>query len=562
MLKRACTWLKRVGVLYLAGSLAVIAPTPLDLFVPIPATAVQTGAAITVTTSADELINNGNCSLREAIQTINTHTPVDACGESDVQTITLPSGTYTLTLAGPNEDENAAGDLDIKSNVTIQGPGVEPPWIDGNQLDRIFQVHAGATVTITNVMVRNGRAPDGTSDACNGGDGGGIANAGILTLAGCAIADNQAGNGCVGEGEQGDGGDGGRGGGVFNLGTLTLESSTVRDNIAGAGGDSGEFGSAGAAGYGGGIYNAGNLTIKNSTIRGNRTAIGGRFIAPPNIACGSGGHGGGLYNAGRLTLDSSTVHDNQTANGDSCGGSHAMAGNGGYGGGIYTTDTLKVSNTTISGNRTGAGGETLVDSGEGGHGGGIYNTGVLTIDNGTLTHNRAGAGGGDDGLNSGQGGGIYNSVGTAQARNTILAGNMSVQTGPDCNGVLTSAGFNLIQSSSDCTIVGNATGNLVGIDPLLLPLADYGGPTWTHALLPGSQAVDTGSCAAIDGTVITVDQRNIGRPQGVTCDIGAYEAPVFPKVYLPVVLRVDLEQTRGRASELFHNPAGTGRLKK
>ena len=103
--------------------------------------------------------------------------------------------------------------------------------------------------------------------------------------------------------------------------------------------------------------------------------------------------------------------------------------------------------------------------------------------------------------------------------------------------MLTSAGYNLIHVISGCTIAGDTTGNIVGVDPWLLPLADNGGPTWTHALAPGSLAVDAGSCTSMGGVAITVDQRGIGRPQGVTCDVGAYEAPVFPKVYLPVARR-------------------------
>jgi CSLREA domain-containing protein len=153
------------------------------------ATDIEAGAAIAVTTTADELIDNGNCSLREAIQTINTHAAVDACS-GDFETIELPSGNYTLTLAGPNEDDNAMGDLDIRSNVTIRGMGASPPWVDGNQLDRVLQVHTGATVAVTGVTISNGRASDGVSSGGgDGGDGGGIANAGTLTLRGCNISD-------------------------------------------------------------------------------------------------------------------------------------------------------------------------------------------------------------------------------------------------------------------------------------------------------------------------------------------------------------------------------------
>ena len=252
-------------------------------------------------------------------------------------------------------------------------------------------------------------------------------------------------------------------------------------------------------------------------------------------------------------MDGSTIHGNRTANGDSCGGSHAFAGDGGHGAGVYNANTLGLNNSTVSGNITGDGGASMGGPGDGGDGGGMYNAGTLIVDNGTISGNIAGHGGnviyqGSAG-DGGDGGGMYNAgtlttdngaiaiAVTIEVRNTILAGNSSAHAGPDCSGILTSVGYNLVQAVSGCTIAGNTTGNIVGMDPLLHPLADNGGPTWTHALAPGSLAVDAGSCTGIDGAAITVDQRGIGRPQGVTCDVGAYEAPVFPKVYLPFVSR-------------------------
>jgi CSLREA domain-containing protein len=95
------------------------------------ATGTEAGAAIVVTTTADELVDDGNCSLREAIQAVNTQIAVDACGDGGFETIELPSGVYTLTLAGPNEDDIATGDLDIKRSVTIQGRGQAYPWSRG-----------------------------------------------------------------------------------------------------------------------------------------------------------------------------------------------------------------------------------------------------------------------------------------------------------------------------------------------------------------------------------------------------------------------------------------------
>ncbi len=75
-------------------------------------------------------------------------------------------------------------------------------------------------------------------------------------------------------------------------------------------------------------------------------------------------------------------------------------------------------------------------------------------------------------------------------------------------------------------------------DPGIAPLSDNGGPTFTHALLPGSPAVDT----AIDGRCPATDQRGFGRPvdgdgDGVaTCDVGAFELhPEPPAVDIPAL---------------------------
>ena len=98
------------------------------------------------------------------------------------------------------------------------------------------------------------------------------------------------------------------------------------------------------------------------------------------------------------------------------------------------------------------------------------------------------------------GGGIYVGSGTVNLKNSIVTGN----TGGDISGTLIDQG-----------------NNLVGIDALLGPLADYGGPTQTMALLPGSPAVD----AISDGSCSSTDQR--GLPRVGNCDIGSFESQGF-----------------------------------
>ena len=262
----------------------------------------------------------------------------------------------------------------------------------------------------------------------------------------------------------------GYGGGIYNSSTLTLTNSTVTGNLASS--------------QGGGIYNIGFdtlMTITNSTINGNTANVGG-----------------GIYNetfTKKVTLTSSSVSDNTAIS---------------SGGGIYNRATLMtITNSTISGNTLSFGG-----------GGGIYNRATLTMTNSTISGNTASAGGS-------AGGGISN-FGTADLTNTIIAWNTATNS-PDCSGFLTSLGYNLIGDDTGCGFAP-VTGDLVNVDPALGPLRDNSGPTLTHALLPGSPAIDSGDDAVLGPPHnLTTDQRGQPRLQGVHVDIGAYEsAPVFP----------------------------------
>lgn len=138
---------------------------------------------ITVTTTADEVNNDGDCSLREAILAANGDTAVDNCSVgSGADVITLPPGTYTLSLAGAGEDAAQTGDLDLTANVTINGGGMNNSIIDGAGADRIFEVHTAAQVTINDLTVRNGSATSG----------GGINVSGALTLSGSRVTGSTA----------------------------------------------------------------------------------------------------------------------------------------------------------------------------------------------------------------------------------------------------------------------------------------------------------------------------------------------------------------------------------
>jgi CSLREA domain-containing protein len=225
--------------------------------------------------------------------------------------------------------------------------------------------------------------------------------------------------------------------------------------------------------------------------------------------------GGGIKNdLGSLWITDSIVSENSDFN---------------EGGGILNQDCeLTITNSTISGNSARLGG-------------GIFdNGGTLTLTNSTISGNTAERGAGlyedgngtiisstiSDNTATELGGGIR-VEGDTSLKNTILAGN-TAPVGPDCYNDITSLGYNLIFSIIDCTITGDTTGNIIGADPLLGPLLNNGGRTLTHALLPGSPAIDTGSD---DCPPPATDQRGFIRPQYEACDIGAFELierPVAP----------------------------------
>jgi len=175
----------------------------------------------------------GNCTLRQAVFASNV-----CAGE---QVIRIPAGTYSLTLTGGNEENNATGDLDILDGVRIIGDGM--PVIDGNASDRVFDIKVGATVDMSGIVIQNGLIPEYTGFA---GSGGGIRNSGNLTATGVLIRDNT-------DAPRGTNG----GGGITNQngGTVRISHSAIVSNYS-------EEGAGGVANYGG-------MTLDNVTISGN-----------------------------------------------------------------------------------------------------------------------------------------------------------------------------------------------------------------------------------------------------------------------------------------------------
>ncbi|NUM45351.1 MAG: CSLREA domain-containing protein [Anaerolineales bacterium] len=234
---------------------------------------------------------------------------------------------------------------------------------------------------------------------------------------------------------------------------------------------------------GGGIQNSGTLTINNSMIDHNT-------ISKVNAL------GGGIVNGttGSLTINNSTLWANTVS---------STSGTGQAGGGaISNSGTMVLNNTTLSGN-------TVTTSSSVDNGGALRNTGTVTLYNVTVVANSS----------ADNGGGIQNG-GVFTLHNTVIANNTSTN-GPDCRGTL-ALNYSLLNNTAGCTVVNNG-GNLLGVNPLLMPLdANGGGSVYLPALTAypndGSPILDAGNNA----TCLSTDQRGNPRPVG-TCDMGAIE---------------------------------------
>ena len=249
-------------------------------------------------------------------------------------TIVVPDGTYVLTRPGANEGGAATGDLDLTSShgITVIGGGAFQTVIDGQQLDRVFDVPAGASATLIGLTVQNGRSSQG----------GGINNLGTLTVDGVLVRDNQAET---------------AGGGIFSSGMLSVLNSSVEDNQVAS-----QFFAIGGGGLAinGDPANASHqTTITDSSFAGNTSSLsGGGLLAvdttltlqgvtlAENVA--AGGNGGGLLirhstSDRQSTLDRVTITDNS-------------AGTVARGGGLFIDaplDAVTLQNTVLAGNTAG-----------------------------------------------------------------------------------------------------------------------------------------------------------------------------------------------------------------
>jgi CSLREA domain-containing protein len=274
---------------------------------------------LTVNTTADT--NDGtcdvaNCTLREAINAVNSDPAVNARTINFNIPNTDPGfsgGVYTITLLTALPD--------IAHDLTIQGLGANVLTIKRDSANvnrfRIFTINSGKTVNISGVTITGGRTADHLEFGGNGDNGGGISNSGTLTLTSVEVRGNR-----TGAGNQ----NGGFGGGIASFDTLTTPALTIiNSTISGN-----QTGSAGFPTAGGGIFATGTMTVINSTISGNQTGSGQSI-------------GGGLFlsGGGTMTLAGCTIAGNSTT----------TTGVVALGGGIVNFGaTVTIKSTIIGGN--------------------------------------------------------------------------------------------------------------------------------------------------------------------------------------------------------------------
>ena len=424
------------------------------------------------------LADSGPDSLRRAI--------LDANANSGADVITFAPGLHgTITLT--------SGELQITNDLDIEGPGANKLTISGNDSSRVFDIidinpsNPQTTVTIAGLTIADGLADKDAPVYASAGSG--ILNQGDLTLNNVVVSDNQAvGDASVTADVAGYYVTGaGYGGGVANFGMLEVAGSTFTANQA-LGGDGskgpnvmfeGGLSTFPGVGIGGGLYNAAGskATVSDSRFDDNLAQGGSNCFG----TFAGLGQAGAIYNAASLTITGSSFRDNQAVGGDrnvsdlysgdsvgggiSSGNHTLLAGHGG------TDAVLKVSQSTFSHNQAVGGDDNTLLPGVppdpsygpgNGSGGGVFVfQGSATILQTTLDSNQArgGAGGGDQDGSIGSGGGIaiVNFIGgvTATIKDSAIVHNEAIG-GPGSSG---GRGGGMYNEANDATISDSVLSN-------------------------------------------------------------------------------------------------------
>ncbi len=309
----------------------------------------------------------------------------------------------------------------------------------------------------------------------------------------CVVEASDTGDGTVIDGliveRGGEGCSGQRGAGIHAANSsLVLRNSIVRNSGRVQLGPN----SVAMVETGGGIYVSNGSPMIDSVLFKNNEALvlgGGMHLSDASATISDSAfvaNGAGEFGGGGLSLDGSAivVLINVTLSSNSAGPNEGGGGILHWGDGL-----LELTNVTFSGNWAGSIGDSIS----------VYGSGSIQLNNVLM----------DDGESSA----------------CFLGAGASLHA---------DSTHNLIEDPDHtCGLVDGQDGNLIGVDPMLGPLADNGGFTPTHALLPDSPAIGAGSNAHCPET----DQRGIPRPQGVNCDIGAYESVLIFEDGFEVILQ-------------------------
>lgn len=494
--------------LALALGIGLIEPGPRSALAT-PMTAVgsvfaSAGAATWISTKSTEdgiaatiVVNNcddlGAGSLRAAAAAAVSGDTIDL-SELTCSVITLTSGAVILTA----------------DDVFIQGSPNGTLSIDGNGSDRVFDHQATGTLSVARLAIRNGSLISTDPDQYS------VARGGCINSAGAVVLDHTLLSSCAVYGLYNT-----RGGAVA-ANSVELTDSRVEDSSV----ESSDLVPSNHAGYanGGAIYASSRISMIRSTVSGNSAS------SPLN-----GAHGGGIGSySGPIEIADSTL-DGNVATGRTYVPTTGYAGfSQGIGGAVFVGGSyLNVSGSTLSGNTASSGGaiaitfappgSTIENSTLSGNvalskGGGVWAFfGGISFINSTVVSNQATYGGGglmpQHALYT-----VYDNPPTLES--TVVAGNTSLYFHSDIQselpGLTITGSHNLVDDSGITLPADTLTG-----DPMLLPLADNGGPTPTRAPAPGSPVVDAGN----NSTSLAFDQRGSGFPRtvGSATDIGAVE---------------------------------------
>jgi N-acetylneuraminic acid mutarotase len=362
-----------------------------------------------------------------------------------------------------------SGELLVSHSITISGPGSENLAVNGNAKITVFHIAPGETVTISGLTITNGHASD---------SGAGIYNDhAVLILSNCVITGNLAA--------------GNMGGGIHNDGknighaTLQINNSLITNNSGGIYNDALQAGTA-------------TLVITYSTLSNNNN---GDAINNDGWSCTFCGNG---TTSVQITNSSITGNPGRAIYSDTgranCGGSCPI--------------TVSITNSTISGNGGGVYNSTLSDT--------VVSNSTIS-DNGSGIYNDGGSNGADVSNSTMSNNGVELSndgPSTLSMQNTIFNVSPGGHSIVSNFGPVHSSGYNL--SSDDGGGYLNGPGDQINTDPLLGLLQDNGGPTFTHALLPGSPAINAGDPNFPPGGY---DQRGPGfdRVRNGRIDVGSFE---------------------------------------